>query len=70
MAIQKVWLHGLGCCKCTMCQTGEPHTDTFIIFDMSNEVFQQLIISSKMSTFMKDQHGQMYIITPIPEYGD
>ena len=61
MAIQKVWLHGRGC-ECGACGQDEDH---YLTFDNGNG-FSDIDISTKMTTYIKDQYGQMYIITPIP----
>ena len=70
MAIQKVWLHGReydcnGCIDSTancsyIVAVRESVNDTIIEHD-------NITVSSKTSTYIKDQYGQRYIITPIPD---
>lgn len=57
MAIQEVWVHGQRC-ECGDCD----HED-------SNWMVINLDHNDK-NTIIKDQHGQMYIITPIPNYDE
>ncbi len=65
--IQKVWLHGHGC-ECGNCM-GANAEDAYIVFydKAPGPVTTMVTISSEINTIIKDQYGQMYIITPIPE---
>ena len=64
MAIQKVWLHDQEC-KCKRCQL-QNDKQTLVFLDNCDKE-HSVTISYEMCTFIKDQHGQRYIITPIPD---
>lgn len=65
MAIQKVWLHGRGC-DCGLC---DPNDESHIQFMDKVRDIDSIGVSSKTNTRIRDQHGQMYIITPMPYLG-
>ncbi len=68
MAIQKVWLHGRGCdCDDCVLMTHVRGDSNALIVMSRGENFDVISIRDQMNTIIKDQYGQRYIITPIPD---